>query len=392
MTLKNNRLEVVDALRGIALCAIVLIHSLEHYNLYFTPKGYPDWLYALDSGVWDTTWFLLAGKAFSTFSLLFGFSFFIQLDNAQKRGVPFRGRFLWRLFLLMLFSGLHSIFYNGDILFMYSIMGLILVAMCKCSTKTVLITATILILQPLEILRFILASTGVDFIEYGRHWVPYMREVTPIMTGGNYLETIHSNITDGWMFSNLWQIENGRVFQISALFLFGMAAGRLQLFVNSPKSKQVWKKLLLCSIVLYIPFYILKLYYPEWLEGNPKMATPADIAIPSIVNFLMTVVLVSIFTLAWFHKGNGYKFQRLFAPYGRMSLTNYIVQSIIGVAIFYNCGLGLYEYTGATLSLLIGVAIFTLQLLYTRWWLAHHKQGPLEFLWKKGTWLFGKVK
>lgn len=122
------------------------------------------------------------------------------------------------------------------------------------------------------------------------------------------------------------------------------------------------------------------------------MATPADIAIPSIVNFLMTVVLVSIFTLSWFHKGNGYKFQRLFTPYGRMSLTNYIVQSIIGVAIFYNCGLGLYEYTGATLSLLIGVAIFTLQLLYTRWWLAHHKQGPLEFLWKKGTWLFGKVK
>ncbi len=72
---KNERLKVVDALRGIALCAIVIIHCLEHYNLYFIPENAPQWLTTIDKGIWQTTWFLLAGKAFSAFSLLFRIQF-----------------------------------------------------------------------------------------------------------------------------------------------------------------------------------------------------------------------------------------------------------------------------------------------------------------------------
>lgn len=67
---QTNRIEVVDALRGLALCAIVIVHCFEHYNLYYIPESAPQWLTALDREVWNTTWFLLAGKAFSTFSLL----------------------------------------------------------------------------------------------------------------------------------------------------------------------------------------------------------------------------------------------------------------------------------------------------------------------------------
>lgn len=79
----NKRLDVVDALRGFALMAIVILHSLEHYNLYCIPEGMPDWLNMLDLGVWETTFFLMAGKAYATFSLLFGFSFYIQFRNEQ---------------------------------------------------------------------------------------------------------------------------------------------------------------------------------------------------------------------------------------------------------------------------------------------------------------------
>ena len=157
---QTNRIEVVDALRGLALCAIVIVHCFEHYNLYYIPESAPQWLTALDKEVWNTTWFLLAGKAFSTFSLLFGFSFFIQLDNAARRGIPFRGRFVWRMFLLLLFSQLHSLFYNGDILLLYSVMGLLLVALCRLSTRMVLTVAVIMILQPLEWIRLLCALLG----------------------------------------------------------------------------------------------------------------------------------------------------------------------------------------------------------------------------------------
>ncbi|EXY30176.1 hypothetical protein M080_7566, partial [Bacteroides fragilis str. 3397 T10] len=55
--------------------------------------------------------------------------------------------------------------------------------------------------------------------------------------------------------------------------------------------------------------------------------------------------------------------------------------------IYYGFGLAMYKYAGATASLLIALLIFTVQLIFSRWWLARHKQGPLEFLWRKGTWI-----
>lgn len=384
---QTNRIEVVDALRGLALCAIVIVHCFEHYNLYYIPESAPQWLTALDKEVWNTTWFLLAGKAFSTFSLLFGFSFFIQLDNAARRGMPFRGRFVWRMFLLLLFSQFHSLFYNGDILLLYSVMGLLLVALCRLSTRVVLTVAVIMILQPLEWIRLLCALLDIPFLDYGNHWLTYAKLAKPVMESGNVWEVIASNITYGQLYGNLWQIENGRIFQIGGLFLFGMVAGREQLFRNTPASIRRWKWLVLWAAVLFVPFHIARSTYPAWVEGCPRLAMPLDIALPSISNFLLMVVLVGLFTLIWYDRGEGFKFQRLFIPYGRMSLTNYILQSIIGVSLFYGFGLGLYRYTGATVCLLIALGIFTLQLLFSRWWLGRHRQGPLEWVWKKLTWL-----
>lgn len=77
--------------------------------------------------------------------------------------------------------------------------------------------------------------------------------------------------------------------------------------------------------------------------------------------------------------------EQIVIPYGRMSLTNHISQSIMNVCIYYGFGLGLYKSTGATETLFTGLFIFTIQLIFSRYWLAHHKQGPLEFLWRKGT-------
>ena len=151
-TLKTTeRLGVVDALRGFALLAIVLLHNLEHYNL-FLPLDYtlPAWLQTIDKYAWDTMFFLFAGKAYATFSLLFGFSFYIQFHNAEKRGTDFRGRFAWRMCLLFLFAQLHALFYNGDILLLYAVVGFALIPVCKLKDKTVFWIAAILLLQPYE--------------------------------------------------------------------------------------------------------------------------------------------------------------------------------------------------------------------------------------------------
>ena len=389
-TVKSQRIEVVDALRGIALFAIVIIHCLEHYNLYYIPENVPNWLKALDTSVWDTTWFLMAGKAFSTFSFLFGLSFFIQFSNAQKKGIPFKGRFVWRMLILAVISQIHALFYNGDILLLYSIMGVFLVCMSGLSTKTVLIIATIMILQPIEWIRVICTICNIPFIEYGDNWLTYAALAKPVMKSGNFLEILYSNITDGQLYGNLWQIENGRIFQIGGLFMYGMAAGRLSLFNGDKTTLEIWKKITIWASVIFIPVNMIRISYPQMVEGNKALMMPLDIAIPSISNFLFMSALVGIFVLLWYSNGKGYKFQRMFIHFGKMSLTNYILQSIIGVSLFYGFGLGLYEYTGATVCAIIGIAVFTVLLYFSRKWLETHRQGPMEWIWKQLTWIRSK--
>ena len=386
-TLKTSeRLGVVDALRGFALLAIVLLHNLEHYNLFLVPENVPAWLQTIDKYAWDILFFLFAGKAYATFSLLFGFSFYIQFHNAEKRGIDFRGRFAWRMCLLFLFAQLHALFYNGDILLLYAVVGFALIPVCKLKDKTVFWIALILLLQPYEWGRAIYAMINPDYVVSTGHFMPYAIRAQEATANGNFFEVLCSNISDGQLYSNIWQVENGRLFQTAALFMFGMLLGRRKYLIKSEESVRFWKKMLKGAVLAFIPLYCLKTFVPDLLT-NPSVQIPYKIAVPSYANFAFMIILVSIFTLLWFKKEKGYGWQSLLIPYGRMSLTNYISQSIMGVIIYYGFGLAMYKYAGATANLLIALLIFTVQLIFSRWWLARHKQGPLEFLWRKGTWI-----
>ena len=386
-TLKTTeRLGVVDALRGFALLAIVLLHNLEHYNLFFMPENVPAWLQTIDKYAWDTIFFLFAGKAYATFSLLFGFSFYIQFHNAEKRGIDFRGRFAWRMCLLLLFAQLHALFYNGDILLLYAVVGFALIPVCKLKDKTVFWIALILLLQPYEWGRAIYALINPDYVAVTGHFIPYAMRAEAATANGSFFDVLQSNIIDGQLYSIIWQVENGRLFQTAALFMFGMLLGRRKYLIKSEESVRFWKRMLIGAVIAFIPLYCLRIFVPDFITDSSALI-PYNIAVPSYANFAFMVILVSLFTLLWFKKETGYSWQSLLIPHGRMSLTNYISQSVMGVTIYYGFGLSMYKYAGATASLLIALLIFTVQLVFSRWWLVRHRQGPLEFLWRKGTWI-----
>lgn len=107
---KHPRIEAVDALRGFAVMAILLVHNLEHFIFPVYPADSPGWLNALDQGVFNVVFTLFAGKAYAIFALLFGFTFYIQSDNLKRRGGDFGYRFLWRLVLLAGFATLNAAF------------------------------------------------------------------------------------------------------------------------------------------------------------------------------------------------------------------------------------------------------------------------------------------
>ena len=85
---KPPRVEVVDALRGFAVLAILLVHHVEHfiYPVYPDPATLPGWLNVLNEGVFTVVFGLFAGKSYSIFALLFGSTFYIQYSNQQAKG------------------------------------------------------------------------------------------------------------------------------------------------------------------------------------------------------------------------------------------------------------------------------------------------------------------
>lgn len=94
---KQPRVEVVDAIRGIAVAMILMLHSIEHFNLYNQVEPASPLLQFIDQMVWDGLWFMVGGKAYAIFALLFGFSFYIMDRNAARRSEDFRLRFCWRM-------------------------------------------------------------------------------------------------------------------------------------------------------------------------------------------------------------------------------------------------------------------------------------------------------
>lgn len=142
---------------------------------------------------------------------------------------------------------------------------------------------------------------------------------------------------------------------------------------------------MLClSAVAFAPLYVLKELIMG--SGDAIVRQSAGTAFDMYQKLAFTGVLVSAFVLLY----QGERFKRMVGGlryYGKMSLTNYITQSIIGAIIYFPFGLYLAPHCGYTLSLLVGICTFLLQVQFCKWWLARHKQGPLEKTWHRWTWV-----
>lgn len=208
-------------------------------------------------------------------------------------------------------------------------------------------------------------------------------EVTEYTKSGNFGEFILGNITLGQKASLFWAINAGRFFQTAGLFLLGFYIGRKQLFVSSEKNLRLWIKTLIVSAISFAPLYTLKELV---MKNDAIIQQSAGTAFDMWQKLAFTLVLVASFVILYPNN----TFNKMVSNlrfYGKMSLTNYITQSIIGAFIYFPFGLYLAPYCGYTISLLIGIFTFLLQVRFCKWWLNKHKQGPLEYIWHKWTWI-----
>ena len=384
MTSQTQRLNVVDCLRGFAIVSIMLLHNIEHFDLYYTVPGLPAWLSALDKVIWDTAFFLFGGKSYAIFALLFGLTFFIQFNSRAQRGEDFRPRFAWRMLLLLCFGLVNTMFYHGDVLSFYAVLGICLIPVARLSNRAVCAIAMLLMLQPVEWGRLLAALPhGADKLGDPASWA-YFGRANEYLMHGSATQVWWGNLTNGKTGALMWSWEAGRIFQIMALFMFGMLAGRKRVFIDTPASTQFWRRVLVIAALCFVPLYISKTWLVGMIAGD-TVRRALETIVSSWSNLSVMLVLVSSFVLL-FSTERWARLLRVFAPLGRMSLTSYVVQSIVGSTIYYGYGLGMYQRTGVTVCLLIGIVLATLQGLASAWWLRHHAQGPLEALWHRATW------
>lgn len=384
--ISNNRIEIADVLRGFAVMGITLIHFIERFSLYSFPEETSNFMMFTDRIIWDSIFFTFSGKAYCIFALLFGFSFFIQ-DNSQKeKGKDFRGRFAWRLVLLFFIACVNSTLFPGEILVLYALIGYVLIAVCRFSTRTAMAIAIVLLLQPFEWGQIIYALVNPEYIGINTQLdAPYWEIVNAAQKEGSFFEMCKTAIWTGNVANMGWMLLHGRVTQTAGLFIIGMLIGQRKVFLYSEKNIRLWIKVFIIAVIAFFPIYGLISTLPDFLSRN-ALLVPSILILKSLSNLAFTGILFAGVILVYYLT----KFKSVLhqlAPYGRMSLTNYLSQSLIGSFLFYNWGLGLYRYTGITVCFLMGIGIFLIQFFFCRWWLHSHRHGPLEWLWKKATWI-----
>ena len=390
-TASFERIGIIDALRGFALAGIVFTHMLENFIAAPTPVAVSE---ALNPGLIDQivtgiTDFLFRGKFFALFSFLFGISFFIQMDNGHKRGGYFGWRFLWRLVLLFGIGCIHSMFYRGDILMVYALLGVFLIPFYKVRTKWVLVVAALI------------------FLGIGRYIVFYFTQGDPLFVMGElnpdspaiaaYIETLkHGSFSEvgysNGLQGNLWKAEFqfgvfNRGYLTFAFFLLGFVMGRIGFFKNFKTEKRFTKRLWLWGLLLMLVSIagmagIFATLGPE-VEFNtwPPMV---GLTFYDLMNLGMTAIIVGVFVILYKKKTAG-SFLQKFIPYGKMALTNYVLQSIVGTFIFFGWGLGYITKIPNSVTFVIAIAMIVTQMWFSKIWLTYFKYGPLEWIWRSLT-------
>ena len=365
--LPNTRIDVADALRGIAVAGMALLHASDHFDIY-TNEAIAHTL-PCDDQVFSVLTWLMSGKMYGIFAMLFGLSFFIMNDNQMQKQRPFVGRFVWRMCLLFAFGLVNVAFYDGDVLMLYALYGLLLIPVSFLPSKAVWCIIGLLAIQPVE-LFCLLSNTTID---HTRLFDLYYSTMA-LHEHGTFLENVVNNLRYGFELNFRYNIYSGRLTQLFCLFVLGMQLGRQRLFYDEGKNLKIWHFILAVSSIMTIILSIVD------FGGMALWLTP-------IYHLFIFMVIVSAMVSAWYDFAGVRRMLRQFSFLGRMSLTNYLAQSVIGCFIFYGYGLAFYRLLGTTYSVLIGMAMVVGQYLFSRYWLKTHTRGPLEALWRKLMWI-----
>jgi len=389
--INKERILSVDVLRGFALFGILYSHMV----FWYAGGALPEKLYQsqmsglsiLFSAIYAI--FFIA-KFFSIFSFLFGLSFYIQMRTLIKYGDNFVARFAWRLAILGMIGLLHRTFWRADILSIYVPLGFLLIAFRNISNRALLVIGCILTLNiPTQIAQYINLQVNNNYqffqsyhdSEVALYFQTVMQDNVWLMCRDNLAGTIDAI---------RYQISSGRLLITFGFFLLGMLVGKLGWFDQPDAAtkyfRPIWSKS--WKVILGILCAVIVLGIAQKVLGIDTQKSPwAQMPFLMLYDFFNTTMAVFYITgiTILLTKDFWLKWLSPLAAIGKMALTTYLTQSIIGVFLFFHVGFGLIGKTSPAQNIGICLLIFAVQIVFSRWWLARFYYGPVEWLWRSAT-------
>lgn len=383
----KKRINSIDALRGFALIGIMLLHCMERFDLTLAPVVESPFWQAIDTAVYDSLYFLFSGKSYAMFSLLFGLSFFMQMESQAAKGVDFRGRFLWRLALLFLFGYINGLVYMGEFFMVYAVLGVFLIPLYKVSTRWLLVLCILLFLQIPAVISFVsLLSDNVanEPTAAAAYMDRLFERAADVFINGSLMDVLSFNTFDGQSAKCLWVFNNFRYLQLLGLFIAGMLIGRQGIHKSEEKMVKYSHLFLPYCLAFWAVFYAVAFLLPVWGVDGFALRVGQTL-FKTYGNLGQMMVYFCGFTLLYY-RYKGQKVLDRIAPVGRMNVTNYMAQSIVGVSLFYGFGGNFAVEFNYLQSFLLGAAFCVIQIAYSNWWIKRFYYGPMEWLWRSLTW------
>ena len=392
-TPSRERIVTLDILRGFALFGILVVNmELFTHSMYDYTVGAIADLPPLDRVVRLFVAFFFEGKFYSIFSFLFGAGMALMMQRSAEKGVAFVPIYTRRMLALLAIGLIHAYFiWVGDILIAYSVIGfLVLIFFRNRRPRTLLIWAVIGLGLPILINLGLWGLVGVGRAAVGEeamaqqmagqvaNYLAQDAQADAAYATGSFLEVTRQRVMDMRFVFSTWPF---LIFNVLAAYLAGLAAGKAGLFANLAQRRDFLRRALNWGLVIGLignALYVVCGYYS--LRVSPSLlswlsTTGQTFGAPALAAAYMAgIALLAL-------DGGRRARMRPLADAGRMALTNYLAQSIICTLLFYGYGFGLYGI-GQAAGFLVAIAIYSLQLLWSGWWLKRFLFGPFEWLWR----------
>jgi len=405
----KNRIETIDILRGFALFGVIMANTwgFQSWSLPWTIQFEEVWTGAADHvAMWGITFFV-EGRFYRLFSFLFGLGIALQLGRAEQRGAPFFAVYRRRMLVLLLFGLLHVLLRgNEDILSAYAVMGFFLLLFRKFPPRALLVIALICLLSAWvedavrdarrydSLTALPVSEQTVEERERDEATTRTRREeIVRVRLEGTLGDNVAYNMQD---FARLMSRESPLEwfgYEEYVMFLLGLYAGRRRIFENIRAHLPVIRKLLWWGLALGVVGMAIGLaVFEEMVAFDPPFQYFTDrvgylfylVGLQASSLFYAAAIVLLVQRETWKHR---------LAPLGamgRMALTNYLLHTVIHVAIFFGVGLGLYGKVSPVAGVGVTFLMYASMIFLSVWWMGRFRFGPAEWLWRTLT--YGKLQ